>query len=229
VSRRVVAALAAAAILAAGCSGGSSGHHAGRDTTATAVAPVATQPTVARPPRVLVLGDSNLFQSGPEVDAALRAVGVVPTLLGVPSAGLKDLDNFWFTSTRVPALIAADPDLVIVGLGTNDAIDPKNRQQFPARLDRMMRALGKRPVIWITHVNDRPGAPASAGRAINADIRDAVRRWPNLSVLDFATTIAGDPAILQADGLHFSPGGMRIYAQKIAAAAARRLGLSGLD
>jgi hypothetical protein len=220
------------AVALAGCSSGGRGHTAATTastttTTTTTTASTTTATTTRPTPRVLVLGDSNLFQSGAEVDAALRAVGVQPTLLGVPSAGLKDLDSFWFT--KVPGLIAADPDLVVVALGTNDAVDPQNLQRFPARLDRMMRALGDRPVIWVTHVDDRPGAPPSAGRAINAFIRDAVNRWPKLSVLDFAKDIAADPAILQGDGLHFSPVGMHVYALKIAGAVERRLAFSGLD
>ena len=225
--RRLAAALTAAAIVAAGCSGGSSGNDAARDTSTTRPAPVTPRPTIPQPPRVLVLGDSNLFQSDPEVAAALRDAGVEPSLLGAPSAGLKDLDNFWLAKVR--SLLEANPDLVVVGLGTNDAIDPQNLQRFPARLDRMMTALGDRPVIWITHVDDRPGAPPSAGRAINAFIRDAINRWPRLSVLDFAKVIATDRTVLQVDGLHFSPVGMHLYGLKIAAAVARRLGLSGLD
>ena len=225
--RLLAAALTAAAILAGGCSGGTSGSGTGGDAGATGPSTVAVLPTAPQLPRVLVLGDSNLFQSGPEVDAALRDVGVEPALLGVPSYGLKDLDTFWLA--KLPGLLEADPEVVLVGLGTNDASDPRDLQRFPARLDQMMTALGNRPVIWITHVDDRPGAPPTAGRAINAFIRDAVNRWPNLSVLDFAKTIRAYPTVLQGDGLHFSPEGMHAYAREIAAATERRLRLSGLD
>lgn len=227
-NRRVLAAaLTAAAILAAGCSGGASGNVTARETGGTRPAPVTSPSTIAPLPRVLMLGDSNLFQSGPEVEAALLDVGVVPTLLGVPGYGLKDLDTFWLA--KLPGLLEADPEVVLVGLGTNDASDPRNLQRFPGRLDQMMTALGNRPVIWITHVDDRPGAPPTAGRAINAFIRDAVDRWPNLSVLDFAKTIREYPTVLRGDGLHFSPEGMHVYAREIAAATERRLRLSGLD
>ena len=189
-----------------------SSEHRGRAATTT------TTRTVPPAPRVLVLGDSNLFQSAAPVEAALRDAGYEPATLGVPAYGLKDM-FFWLQ--QLPDLLAADPDVVVVGLGTNDTGNPNDIERFPARLDRMMQALGDRPVIWITHVDDRPAAPASAGRAINAAIRVAPERWPNLTVLDFTVDIASDPTILSADNVHFSPSGMQIWADRIANAVAR--------
>jgi hypothetical protein len=192
-----------------------SNEHRGRAATTT------TTRTVPPPaPRVLVLGDSNLFQSAAIVEDALRAIGTEPTTLGVPGYGLKDM-FFWLE--QLPALLDADPDVVVVGLGTNDTGNTTDIERFPARLDRMMQALGDRPVIWITHVSKRPGAPASAGATINEFIRAAPERWPNLTVLDFGVDIEHDPTILSYDDLHFSPWGQRVYAQKIAEAAMSRL------
>jgi lysophospholipase L1-like esterase len=174
---------------------------------------------------VLVLGDSNLFQSAAQVDAALRAAGFMPTLLGVPGYGLKDLDSFWLQ--KVPGLLAADPDIVVVGLATNDAINPIDVLAFPERLDRMMHALGERPVIWITHVDQHPGSPPAYGATNNDAIRAAVDRWPNLTVIDFAVEIANDPTILRYDAVHFSMKGMTIYASRIADTVAAALRVSG--
>lgn len=179
-----------------------------------------TTSTVPPAPRVLVLGDSNLFESGAEVDAALRVAGFEPTLKGVPGYGLKDL-FFWLQ--ELDDRLDADPNVVVVGLGTNDTGMASDGTQFPDRLDRMMEEIGDRPVIWITHVDDRPAAHASAGRAINAAIRAAPDRWPNLTVLDFTVVMANVPTILSADGLHFTPSGRRVYAQKIAEAVAAQL------
>jgi lysophospholipase L1-like esterase len=173
--------------------------------------------TVPPAPRVLVLGDSNLFESGAEVDTALRGAGFEPTLKGVPGYGLKDL-LFWLQ--ELDERLDADPDVVAVGLGTNDTGMASEVAQFPVRLDRMMEEIGDRPVIWITHVDDRPAAPATAGRAINAAIRAAPDRWPNLTVLDFTVVMANDPTILSADGLHFTESGRRVYALKITEAVA---------
>jgi lysophospholipase L1-like esterase len=169
---------------------------------------------------VLVLGDSNLFLSAARVEAALRGAGFEPTLLGVPGYGLKDM-SFWLQ--HLPALLDADPDVIVVGLGTNDTGIDDDVARFPARLDRMMQAIGEHPVVWITHVDDRPGAPASAGRAINAAIRAAPERWPDLTVLDFTVAMADDPTILSGDDLHFSPAGMLRWGDAIASAAAQRV------
>ena len=214
-TRRLGAALvvAALAISLVGCSGDDPSRTKSPVTTTT-------RSTVPPPLRVLVLGDSNLFQSAADVDASLRGAGFEPTLLGVPGYGLKDL-FFWFQ--QLPGLLEPDPDVVVVGLGTNDTHSDDEVAQFPARLDQMMQALGDPPVIWLTHVDDRPGAPASAGRANNAAIRAAPARWPNLTVLDFTLEMAQNPYILSPDGLHFTPEGMRIYAEKITEAVTARL------
>ncbi|MBM3670707.1 MAG: SGNH/GDSL hydrolase family protein [Actinobacteria bacterium] len=179
-----------------------------------------TSTTAADAPRVLVLGDSNLFESAAEVDAALRTVGTEPTLRGVIGFGVSQLD-FWREEI---AKVLAPQDVVVVGLGTNDAMNDENVEQFPSRLDTFMELFGDRPVIWITHVDVRPGAPVDAGRTVNEHIRAAAERWPNLTVLDFTEYMDADPAILHADALHFSPHGREVYAQAIAAATSEVLG-----
>jgi hypothetical protein len=187
-------------------------------TGGTSTATTSTSP--AEPAQVLVIGDSNLFASSAEVDAALRAEGTEPTLRGVIGFGVSQLD-FWrdeITKVLTPQ------DIVVVGLGTNDAMKPDDVEQFPSHLDTFMALFGDRPVIWITHVDVRPGAPVDAGRTVNEHIRAAAERWPNLTVLDFTLEIDADPTILDPDALHFSAHGREVYAQAIAAATADVLG-----
>jgi lysophospholipase L1-like esterase len=169
--------------------------------------------------RVLVIGDSNLFESGATVDAALRDASFDPTLRGVPSIGLKDFDTYW--REELPALLATDPAVVVVALGTNDTTDAGDVDAFPARLDTMMRALGTRPVVWVTHVRVRPLEVPGGGEAVNAAIRSAPARWPNLSVLDLTPVLSDDPSLLRDDRLHFTERGMARYAAEIAAGASR--------
>ena len=210
--RGALVAVAALAIAIGACST----EPSGRATTTTT-----TRTGAPASPRVLVFGDSNVFESGADVDEALRDVGAEPMLHGVPGYGVKDLDPYW--AREVPALLERDPDVVVVGLGTNDALDSVNVLAFAARLDQMMELIGARPVVWITHVDDRPAAPAAAGRAINELIRTAPERWPNFTVLDFAAVMTEDPTILRGDGLHFTPAGMKVYGREIARAATARL------
>jgi hypothetical protein len=207
----VVATLAVLILATVGCSTESAGRST---TTTTRSVPPAT-------PRVLVLGDSNVFESAADIDAALRNVGFEPTIHGVPGLGVKQVDPYW--SEEVPRRLESDPGVVVVGLGTNDAVEPLDVLTFAGRLDQMMELIGDRPVVWITHVDDRPAAPAAAGRSVNAAIRAAPLRWPNLTVLDFTASMAEDPTILRADGLHFSASGMKVYGTAIALAATDRL------
>jgi lysophospholipase L1-like esterase len=170
---------------------------------------------------VLVVGDSNLFESSASVDAAIRGVGLEPTLRGIPGFGLKDLDGYWLG--ELPALLASDPAVVVVALGTNDTTSRADVDAFPDRIDAMMRSIGDRPVVWVTHVDPRPAQVEGGAAAINAAIRDAPARWPNLTVLDRAPALAADPSLLGDDGLHFTDTGQAAFADEIANAVRARV------
>ncbi|MCJ7439180.1 MAG: SGNH/GDSL hydrolase family protein [Acidimicrobiia bacterium] len=176
--------------------------------------------------RVLVLGDSNLSQSGVQVAAALQGVGLEPTLRGVPGLGLKDLDAYWLRD--LPGLLATDPAVVVVALGTNDTTTRADVVRFSARLDTMMRAIGEHPVVWVTHVEYRPFQVAGGGHAINEAIRAAAARWPNLTVLDRTAHLESDPSLLRGDRLHFTDAGMVAFGNEIATAARSALPVAGV-
>ena len=173
------------------------------------------------PPRVLVLGDSNLHESEMAVDDALESLSLTSTIHGVPSFGLKDLDYYWLP--ELGRLLRPVPALVVVALGTNDAVGDDDVRLFPSRLDTLMGALGDRPVVWVTHVARRPDGVPDGGQVVNAAILAAPARWPNLTVLDLTPVLSADPSLLRADELHFSDTGRVVYAERIAAAAAARL------
>ena len=168
--------------------------------------------------RVLMIGDSNLFGSARPVDEALRDAGFEPTLHGVPGYGLKHFDVYW--SSKLPELLRVDPAVVVVGLGTNDTFTDTEVFLVPSRIDQMMEAIGDHEVVWLTHVDDRPGAAPTAGVAVNEAIRAAAARWPNLVILDFAEVIAANPNVLREDALHFSSTGALTYARSITEAVA---------
>jgi len=177
------------------------------------VVPV-TEPTGTT--QILALGDSNLAFADAPVHAALDAAGIEGELRGVPSFGLKDFESFWLP--LVPALVQAqDPDVVVVALGANDVWTVEDVESFPARLDQMMRAIGNRRVVWITHFDDRGGVSSPAQR-VNDAIRGSVFRWSNLAVLDLAPLINANTALLDPDLLHFSPPGQQFYGEEIALA-----------
>jgi lysophospholipase L1-like esterase len=212
VNRRLLAAALAAATLAGGCSGGTSGNGTGGDAGATAHATVAVLPTAPQPPRVLVLGDSNLVASNSDVDGALRAAGFDPELHGVIRLGVKDL-YFWLHG--LDDFLTHDPKVVVIALGANDAVLASDAAAFARRLDTMMKEIGHRPVVWLTHHEGRPEPFGTNARTVNAAIRAAPARWPNLTVVDLAPELASDPTLLKGDALHFTPAGSQVFAAKI--------------
>ena len=217
-SRRSLGALALALLLGitAGCDSGDGQARGGRQSATTTTTKIANR-------NVLVMGDSNVFRSSAEIDHALRDAGFEPTEHGLPGYGLKDTDAYWLP--KLPALLADDPAVVVVALGTNDTASEAEVQGVAGGIDKIMFAIGGRRVIWITHVDVRPFSVPDGGRTVNGIIRAATASWPNLTILDFTFTLAAHPEFLRDDHLHFTPEGMRAYASSIATAvetAARR-------
>jgi lysophospholipase L1-like esterase len=171
--------------------------------------------------RVLVLGDSNTFRAYHQIESAIREDGMTPDILGKPGYGLKDI-SFWIS--EIPNRLSSFPKVVVVALGTNDTLTQQTLDAVPKEIDQMMRALGNRPVVWVTHTNDRPASVRGAGTKVNEAIRAAEARWPNLTVLDLADDIEDDPGLLGADRLHYSPRGEKFFADEIADAAADEAG-----
>jgi hypothetical protein len=162
---------------------------------------------------VLVVGDSNIFNSTRAIDETLSKAGFKPIVHGIPGFGVKDVDSYWSTSVR--ELLGTDPAVVVVALGGNDSFFIKEVSAFDANLDEMMKVIGDREVIWLTHVDTRLGPNPSGSATVNQKIRDAADRWDNLVILDFTKVIAADPTVLAIDGLHFSPEGTTVYAEAI--------------
>jgi hypothetical protein len=221
-TRPALVALLVMLLLVACSGGGEGGAGAGAAAGRSAPAP----PDDGANDRALVLGDSNLFESSGQVEAALRGVGLEPTVRGVPSLGLKDLDAYWLG--ELPGLLGVDPTVVVVALGTNDTTTRVDVEAFSARLDTMMRAIGDRPVVWVTHVERRPFEIPGGGHSVNQAIRDAATRWPNLTVLDRTELLARNPALLRGDGLHFTDAGMLAFGEEIATAARAALRSAGV-
>jgi lysophospholipase L1-like esterase len=211
-NRRIVMVAVAAAVLVVACS---SDDAAERSTPTTS--------TSSRP-HVLVLGDSNTVFAETDVRSAMRDHGVVPDLQAISGFGLKESD-LWLAA--LPDLLEKDPDAVLVALGTNDAVDAGNAEAFSERLDRMMTALGDRPVVWFTHFEGRPEPIGASARMVNAAIRAAPSKWKNLTVVDLAPDLAADPSLLEADLVHFSATGRPWFAEQLAVAARRAVSSGG--
>jgi lysophospholipase L1-like esterase len=217
--RSRIAALAALLLLV-GCS---------TSEESTAVAPTTTRPRADAPvttipgaaPLAVVLGDSNTFFAGTEIRDALADVGFTPTVRGISGSGLKDDATDWLPAAA--AVGSARPAVVIVALGTNDAVNPADVAAFPARLERLLAALGPVPVVWVTHTEGGGGRDPAEELVVNEAIRAAPARHPNVTVLDLAPSIAARPRLLGPDKLHYSELGRQWFAQQLADAATARV------
>lgn len=168
--------------------------------------------SAARTPRVTLIGDS--------VAAGLGFVPQAPRLLGrgldlrldarvcrrlvAPSCTYRG-DTPPTALQVVQAKAGTMGRTVIVMVGYNDYASG-----YPQGLDQMMRALrrgGVRQVIWVTL-----GETRGTYVEINRVIRAAKRRWPELTVADWASHSRGR-GWFSGDGLHLTGSGALGLAQ----------------
>lgn len=156
----------------------------------------------AAPLRISVFGDSVLLGASEEISSVLAGndVSVVAhedvSLLGA-------LDT----------LSAARPtigDVVVLDYGYNDGTD---LGAWRDRIDSAMAILDGVPrVIWL---DQREFAP---GRAeMNAELRAAAARYPNLEVVDWNATVAAHPDDVYSDGIHLTTAGQQGMADLVRA------------
>ena len=94
--------------------------------------------------------------------------------------------------------------VLIVKVGYNDSAGG-----YGKGIDQVMRAAladGVTGVVWVTLREERSGY-----RWINAAIRQAAKRWPQLLVADWNAYSAGKPWF-DSDGLHLTPAGANALA-----------------
>lgn len=109
-----------------------------------------------------------------------------------PSTALDAVESYGSRLGRV----------LVVDVGYNDS-----SSGYAQGIDKIMRAAvkqGVRGVVWVTL--RAAGGYASDYKSINAEIRTAERRWPELIVADWNAYSAGKPWF-GTDGLHLSASG----------------------
>lgn len=198
---------------------------ASTETRARADLPVTTM--IGDPPLAVVFGDSNTYQSTDAIRRELADAGLTPDVRGVSGSGLKDNAIDWLPAAR--QVTQANPAVVVIALGTNDAVFAPDVEAFAARAEELLAALGDLPIVWVTHTQaGGNGRDPADERHVNDVIRSLPSRHPNVTVLDLAPEIDSDPTILGDDRLHFSDLGVRWFAERIAEAA-REVALARLQ
>jgi lysophospholipase L1-like esterase len=164
-------------------------------------APAAAVPLTFDPPEshVLVVGDSLLDSSTDQVSAALRAQGREPVIAAIGGTGIE----FW--AGRMGELVSlADPDVVVIGLGTNNC--DTTCVGVSAAIRELLHAVpADTPVYWL-NVQQQPFYPRDAA-AVNERIEAAAMADSRVTVVDLDSRFRDHPEWHIADGLHFTPEG----------------------
>lgn len=143
--------------------------------------------------RVVAIGDSLLLgamQQG--LAARLSERGLVPQ---IDAKGGRRADQ---SIDLVEAATRNRPTGVLyLGLGTNDG---PNRETFRRDIEALMLAARGWPVVWSL-------VEGGAALPVNAELRAAVDRYPNLRVIDFNPEVWKNPSYRATDGIHLVPAG----------------------
>ena len=197
--------------------------------------PDSSAPAAAHAERFWVGGDSLSYYVGTALADDLRARGAIAATAEPDarrSSGLLS-PGFFDWQTHAREIVAADPDLVVLMLGTNDAaLDVFTPAAYEDAAARMMDALEGRTVMWVGIPNMADGALAERAREANEAAQRAARGRPWVHYVDtwdvtsrggdYAATVDVDgvaTALRADDGIHLTPAGGRVIAREIARAA----------
>jgi lysophospholipase L1-like esterase len=114
--------------------------------------------------------------------------------------------------------------VVVIALGTNDAVVPEDVRDFPSRVEQLLQAIGDVPVVWVTHTEAGAGREPANEVLVNDVIRALPAQHPNVTVLDLAPLLAARPDLLGPDKLHYGTEGKKWFAQQLADAASEVAG-----
>lgn len=182
--------------------------------TAAPAPPPSPEPVRAAGKRLLVVSDSTL--------AGIPANGALDDLRSALPGWEVTLDAHAYRNTAqgVDVVAARDPsrfDVVVVGLGANDAWSTDN---FSAQMGRMVSLLTAVPrVYWLT-LRESPRFQR-AFAPVNSVIRLRAAAAPNVEVADWNRFGAEHPEAFYGDGLHLTPAGGADAARFIASLVER--------
>ncbi len=201
------------------------------------------RPTAADPLRVLIVGDSLGLDMGAALQYDLAATGVVNAALDArESTGLTRPDYFNWPAELQSDLKTADPKVVVVMMGANDAQDflgppdvpytsPEWNILYAQRAAQFMHIAASTgaTVVWIgMPPMESPGLSAQMSDIDTLDQRAAARQKPPVHFLStwtllgtaqggytaFITNASGQVVNIRTpDGTHLTPGGSQVAAQ----------------
>ena len=190
------------------------------------------------------VGDSNvLLATGPLAEQFVLREDSYPFVIVARSgAGLRfsscpggaepcATNQYW--RSRLAAVRAkVQPDVYVVNLGVNDTAAPGTATTpgfvgYPKKIDDFLALLGNRPVLWTNlPCVIEPAARRLGCSVVNAALRAAPARHPNLTVLDWAAFADPHPGYMAAflGGVHYTPVGYAAWTKLVATALESRFG-----
>ncbi len=223
------------------------GHAGSGPPPPTTVPPNPRLPTAAEPLRVLIVGDSIGLDVGGPLQSDLAGTGIVNAALdGRVSTGLTRPDYFNWPAELAADIKSAQPQVVVVMIGANDAQDflgppdvPYTSSQwntlYAQRVAQFMQIAGSggATVVWV-------GMPPMQNPGLDAQMSDvnavvqhqATLAHPPVTFVNtdkslgtaqggytaFVTNAAGQIVNVRTpDGTHLTPGGGQVVAQQVIA------------
>ena len=188
-------------------------------------------PALAADKLVLAFGDSLTAGYGlaaprgfvPRLEAALRARGVAAK---VYNAGVSGDTSAAGRARLVWVMngVRVKPDLAIVELGANDMLRALPPGQTRANLDAIMAELTRRHIpVLIAGMRAAPNIGRDYARAFEPIYPDLARKYRASLYPFFLAGVAGNRALLQADGMHPNPRGVDVIVKGMAPAVAKAL------
>ncbi len=185
------------------------------------------RPAYAQAPVTIVaLGDSLTAGYGlpakdgfvPRLQGALTAKGDSVRIANAGVSGDTASDGLARLDWSVPAGTKA----VIVELGANDMLRGIRPDVTRAALETILRRLTERHIaVLFCGMRSAPNMGAEYGEAFERIFPDLVAKYPVLFYPFFLDGVAGDPSLVQADGMHPNAAGVQVIVARILPMAER--------
>ena len=179
------------------------------------------QPAGAPAPlKIVALGDSLTAGYGlpdkdgfvPRLQAALNEKGVAAEVVNAGVSGDTSSDGLARLDWSVPQGTAA----VIVELGANDMLRGVRPQITRAALDAILQRLTARHIsVLLCGMRAAPNLGPDYGKAFEAIYPDLAAKYGVLLYPFFLDGVAGNLALVQADGMHPNAAGVEIIVERI--------------
>ncbi len=214
--RRLLLVLVAASVALAACNSGRGELTAPPVGGSDPTAPAGEGAGEARE-TVGIIGDSITVGSQDAIVAAVEALGV--EVVAVDAASGRRLVADGTVGSGVDAarrVAAADPDVWVVALGTNDVPNLEAQEDYAVAIDRMLREVPEDvPLVWVDVYVEWD---ETATGAFNGVLRDRVDARGSTVVVDWAARAAAED--LLRDGVHPTERGGLVFADLVAAGVA---------